>query len=206
MKHQLLPLIFLATASFTNAQTIPKSIDQPLTVKPAKPSTKTVIKKNIKKEYTDVVNQKKKFDVLIPDSYSYKGFPHEGLTVVSLKNHKDGFVDKNDKIIIPFKYENASDFSEGLAAVQLNGKYGCINKSGVVAIPFKYDIIFDFSNGMASVKLNGKYGFINAVGEVVISIKYDQIFYYEDEKIFRAKLNGKSMILDKNGNCVKDCD
>ena len=129
----------------------------------------------------------------------------EGLAGAKLDG-KYGFINKSEEIIIPFKYENASDFSEGLAAVQLNGKYGCINKSGVVAIPFKYDYIFDFSNGMASVKLNGKCGFINAVGEVVISIKYDQIFYYEDEKIFRAKLNGKSMILDKNGNCVKDCD
>ena len=59
---------------------------------------------------------------------------------------------------------------------------------------------------MASVKLSGKCGFINMVGEVVISIKYDQIFYYEDEKIFRARLNGKSLVLDKRGNCIKDCD
>ena len=87
MKHQLLHLIFFASASFTNAQTIPKSIDKLLTVKPAKPITKPVVKQNAKKEYADDVDQKEKFDELIPGSYSYMGSPHEGLSVVSLKNH-----------------------------------------------------------------------------------------------------------------------
>jgi sulfatase modifying factor 1 len=43
MKHQLLHLIFLATASFTNAQTIPKSINKPTTPKPQKASQKVVV-------------------------------------------------------------------------------------------------------------------------------------------------------------------
>ena len=39
-------------------------------------------------------------------------------------------------IIVPI-YDSASDFSEGLAVVELNGDYGYINKKGEVIIPFR---------------------------------------------------------------------
>jgi len=37
-------------------------------------------------------------------------------------NHKVGFIDKTGKVIVPPKYDEASDFHEGLARVKLNGK------------------------------------------------------------------------------------
>ena len=43
---------------------------------------------------------------------------------------KYGFVDKAGKEVIPPAYEDAFDFSEGFAAVKLNGKWGFIDKTG----------------------------------------------------------------------------
>ena len=63
--------------------------------------------------------------------------------------------------VVSPKYDIVSRFSEGMAAVQLNGKWGFIDKTGKEVVPFKYDDAFDFHEGMAKIKLNGKIGFID---------------------------------------------
>jgi len=47
------------------------------------------------------------------------------------KGDKWGFCDRNKKIIIPIKYDDAEDFLGELARVKLNGKWGYIDKNGV---------------------------------------------------------------------------
>jgi hypothetical protein len=56
-------------------------------------------------------------------------------------------------------------FSEGLARVELNGKWGYIDKEGKEVIPIKYDWARSFSEGLACVKLNGKWGYIDKEGK-----------------------------------------
>ena len=101
----------------------------------------------------------------------------------------------------PLKYDDAWSFSEGLAWVELNGKYGFIDKSGKVVIPIKYDYAWSFSEGLAWVKLNGKYGFIDKTDKVVIPIKYDGVGRFS-EGLTRVKLNGKWGFIDKTGKVV----
>jgi hypothetical protein len=43
---------------------------------------------------------------------------------------KWGFCDKDMNIIIPIKYDWAYPFKEGLALVEINGKWGYIDKNG----------------------------------------------------------------------------
>ena len=66
------------------------------------------------------------------------------------------------------RYDFAGVFSEGFAAVKLNGKYGFIDKTGREVIPCKYDYTFKFSEGFAAVELNGKYGFIDKKGKPLL--------------------------------------
>ena len=63
-----------------------------------------------------------------------------------------------------------SSFSEGLAAVQKDGKCGYIDKNGNEIIPLTYSRCLDFDDGKAIV-FNGmrKAGVINKTGEVIIS-------------------------------------
>lgn len=56
--------------------------------------------------------------------YAYEGF-HEGLAWVS-NGDKDGFIDKSGNEIIPLQYHEAKNFSEGLAAVNMHGRWGFI--------------------------------------------------------------------------------
>ena len=62
-----------------------------------------------------------------------------------------GYVDYDGNVVIPFQYEDAAAFSEGLAAVKKNGKWGYINKEGDVIIPFRWATVESFSEGFAVV-------------------------------------------------------
>ena len=108
---------------------------------------------------------------------------------------------KTGDVVIPFKYDKVQDFSEGLAAVKLKGKWGCINNSGKEVVPLKYDNVWDFEEGLAGVILKGKWGFIDKSGKEVVPLKYNDIFNFH-EGLARVKLKGKWGFMDKSGKEV----
>lgn len=67
---------------------------------------------------------------------------------------------KSYTVVIPAKYYLAENFSEGLAAVKINGKWGFIDKTGKMVIPATFSGAKDFSEGLAAVEINGKWGYI----------------------------------------------
>ena len=71
-------------------------------------------------------------------------------------SNKYGYIDKNGKVVVDFKYDFASEFSEGLARVKKGEKYGFIDKNGNVVIDFIYDDADNFSDGLARVKQREK--------------------------------------------------
>jgi hypothetical protein len=93
--------------------------------------------------------------------------------------NKYGFSDADGKIIIPIKYDEVKQgdahacFSEGLAAVKLNGKWGFINKAGKEVVELKYDYVHDFENGFAVVSMfnypNTLHGLVNKTGKEIIA-------------------------------------
>lgn len=99
---------------------------------------------------------------------------------------KWGYISEKLRLEIAVVYDNALDFSSGLAAVKKDGKWGYINESGVTKIPFNFDsaasadlmgsdVSFSFVNGLAPVSKDGKFGIINIDGETVIEFKFDII-------------------------------
>ncbi len=115
---------------------------------------------------------------------------------------KYGYRDEHGYIVIPAKYDNAWNFSEGLAFVEVNGKWGCIDKTDKMIIPAKYDNAIIFSEGLAAVKINGKWGFIDKTDKLIIPAKYDTAWYFT-EGLATVKINGRSFYIDRNGNEVK---
>ena len=91
------------------------------------------------------------------------------------KEGKYGYVNRAGTIVIPAKYNEAEDFSEGLAAVQteINGarKWVYINTSGERAIQIAFtNKPGNFMKGYAPVKkANGTYNYINKSGEQMLS-------------------------------------
>lgn len=104
------------------------------------------------------------------------------------KEIRFGYTDKFGKTLIPSKYEDARQFSEGLAAVKLNRKWGFIDTNDSIIIPMLYGWASSFGEygfkGLAIVKIDnefergvgitslGKTGLINKEGEIVLPLSY----------------------------------
>ena len=129
----------------------------------------------------------------------------EGLMCVE-KDNKYGFVDKTGKEVIPCIYEEADNFSDGLALVRRVGEYnyGYIDKTGKVVIPCNYVYAESFSEGLAAVgNSKGEYGYIDKLGNLVVPYTYDSASNYEEgTALVTTRTNSKVnwLIIDKKGN------
>lgn len=70
-------------------------------------------------------------------------------------------------------YEAASAFTNGVARIQLEGKWGLINQVGMFVIPPKFAQITPFENGNAKVKVHGVHGLFNIQGDEMLPLHYD---------------------------------
>ena len=119
--------------------------------------------------------------------YSYLSSFSEGYAVVgrevadsiSPQKFVYTYIDIEGNEIPQCHYEDAKDFSEGLAAVRKDGKYGFINTKGEVVIPFNYSDADCFGDSLAAVCKDGKWGYINREGIEIISIPKNEDEYVE---------------------------
>ena len=128
----------------------------------------------------------------------------EGLAVVLNANHKYGFIDKAGVETIPCQFDYASDFSDGLARVEINDKSGFVNKTGKMVIPCKYEGASDFSEGLASVYINNESGFIDKSGRMVIPCRcyWAQDFSEGLVAICRSENDSRIYFIDKSGKTI----
>ena len=110
------------------------------------------------------------------------------------------------------KYKMAKPFSEGLAAVKINGKYGFIDKDEKLVIPCLYSYASIFSEGLCAVVFHKKLGFIDYKNEVVIPFQYDydtrESYLFDDEYACVAKKREDNKLvygyIDKDGFVTED--
>lgn len=82
-----------------------------------------------------------------------------GLHIVE-EDKKFGFADKNGQIVIPCKWSDIGEFSEGLSIVKDEHQLcGFINYCGELVIPCVYKDAYSFLDGMACVESNAENGF-----------------------------------------------
>jgi|GEM_PF-3288489 len=126
----------------------------------------------------------------------------EGIfSVRESENSKKKLIDINGNLIKLNNYDDAGDFSEGLARVEVDGKYGFVDKEGNEVVSPKYDAAGDFSEGLAGVEVDGKYGFVDKEGNEVVNPKYDAAGDFS-EGLARVEVDGKYGFVDKEGNEV----
>jgi len=109
-----------------------------------------------------------------------------------LKNNgKFGYIDSKGDVAIPFVYDYAAPFSEGLAYVVQDGKFGYIDRTGNVVIPLAYDCDYYYgcddadglideqyvTGGLARVSKTDsegrmQYGLMSQTGNVVVPVAY----------------------------------
>lgn len=67
-----------------------------------------------------------------------------------------------------FHIDDHSDFVNGVAEVEIGGKYGCIDTAGKIVVPPLYDEIYDCHNGFVSAKKNGRWLMVDLEGKEII--------------------------------------
>lgn len=111
------------------------------------------------------------------------------------------------EMAIPPLYDDASDFSEGLAAVQIGDMWGFIDKTGELVIAPQYANVHNFHEGVAAVMVGEadeeKWGFIDKTGQEIIPAQYEKVEDFESgiapvlSKVGDASLWG---FIDQAGN------
>jgi len=80
---------------------------------------------------------------------------------------KYGFANHQGSLIVDFKYSEAREFKENLAAVKINDKWGFIDTTGREVIKPIYHDVTDFSEGLAGVNT---FSFQMANGGIVTAV------------------------------------
>ena len=88
-------------------------------------------------------------------------------------------MDKIGNILIPARFEQCYGFNEGMAAVDVNGKWGFIDIKGELTIPAQYTCVVPFSEGLAAVEIDDKWGAIDQAGNLVIPAGFDDAFFFD---------------------------
>ena len=84
-----------------------------------------------------------------------------------------GFTNRDGRLVIPPRYEDAKPFSEGLAPVKEKGRYGYIDPDGQCVIYPEFVQARPFQQGLAAVILTQSWGFIDRAGRFLVNPLYD---------------------------------
>ena len=88
-------------------------------------------------------------------------------------------------MIIPYKYELAEGFIDGLAIVRTDGLFGIIDEKDQFKIDPKYQSIAYINHYFLYAQLDGNYGVINFEDETILPFIYSKIELTSDNKMFR---------------------
>jgi hypothetical protein len=106
---------------------------------------------------------------------------------IVVKDDQYGFIDSTGREVIPTQFEDAASFSEGLAAVKVNGKNGFINNQGQIVITPAFErscYVSVFSHGLAPVYTTieeGPSGYIDKTGKMVIDPEFEFVSQFSEE-------------------------
>jgi hypothetical protein len=110
-------------------------------------------------------------DLFMPSSKNTRLLLYKKQTA---NKEKYGFLSvENIEHNIPDIFDDAGNFSEGLAPVKIRGKWGFIDTHGSLVIKNIFDKVYSFTDGIASIIIEGKTGYINHCGNVLISPEFD---------------------------------
>jgi hypothetical protein len=111
------------------------------------------------------------------------------------KGGKYGYLNLSGDEVIPFIYDDATPFGDGMARVCQEEKWGVIDLNGGTVIPIEFDYMRAFINNLAVVVKNEKWGLIDKTGTFVFPMEYDQITAYKNGFITATK-EGKTILTD----------
>lgn len=162
-----------------------------------------VVKENSKLEF---INSKGETKILLDRAVEKAHKFSEGLALVNV-NNKYGYISTDGKMAIPATFDNATDFSDGLAVVihyddeNKTPKYGFINKKGELVINYQFEYAYNFKEGLALVNSGSLSGYIGKDGKFVINPQFvgASMFIGDYAPIKQGELWG---FIDKKGKVI----
>jgi hypothetical protein len=112
-----------------------------------------------------------------------------------------GYIDPIGLVKIPFRYQLAYPFSEGMAAVKKGTKYGYIGLDGKDRISATFLMAYEFKDKLAAVKTEAGFGYINNLGKLVIKAGYTDAGNFQSGFAIVAK-GDKQGLIDATGKLV----
>lgn len=98
-------------------------------------------------------------------------------------------------------WSNVRPYSEGLAAVEQDGKWGFINEAGKIVIPCVYREVGDFHNGRAAVREASTFSYIDPDGDIAVKAAYTSAGIFGSDMAF-VEQDGKQYTIDKVGQKI----
>lgn len=139
----------------------------------------------------------------MPALYRYGKYFSEGMIAISLKD-KHGFADTNGQILVTPSFKAVSDYSEGLALVQINGKKGaCLDRQGRELFQFEGVFKSGFHNGLAIVKGSQGWYYLNTSGQNEFGTHYEKASAFVGDRAKIRRLEGWHLI-DRNGRVLHE--
>ena len=140
---------------------------------------------------------------------------NQPLKFIVKRNKKYGIVDLQNKNILPFEYDEISNWTENgprhSKFIVKDGKTGLIDENSLkITIPPIYDE-FKYINGLIYAKKNNKAGIIDESGKVICPFIFDEIYpslldiyeYRTNEKRIFAKKGKGYFQIDPTGKILK---
>ncbi len=143
-----------------------------------------------------------KFNDHIESKYKYIGEFHEGLArVQNPETEKWGYIDKQGNEVIPCQFEDAYDFSEGLAATKKLSGWGYIDKDDKIVIGHNFKYVRNFSEGLAAVKdeRSSNWYYIDKCNMVKSQGDFEHVYDYHDGRAVVYEKDGTAALADING-------
>jgi hypothetical protein len=150
--------------------------------------------------------------VITKDSYEYIGTYQDRRalfsSMVNESKYLYGYLDREGNEVIPAKYENAYDFNNGKALVQIaDNDYGLINSNGEILSRYNYNFVGDHGDGLLAFKktIDGKFGYMDEAGNVVIPPQFDSALPFEAGRAVVGMAQNylsRYGVIDKEGNFI----
>ena len=92
-----------------------------------------------------------------------------------------GYMDTTGRVLIEAQFKDARHFSDGFAAVEVDGKWGYIDRNGQLVIQPQFHRAKAFRNGRALVEVSpDSWRYIDRTGKVAIDIHFKWSIYARD--------------------------
>ncbi len=142
---------------------------------------------------------------MLEPTYDFIGSYKNGRVIFATRN-RFGYLDSRGQVAVEPTFDSASDFSEGLAFVNMKGEGhslgGYVDLSGKYAISPAQIHGGPFRQGLASVQTDTELYFINKAGETVLKPEGAKKLGNFSEGLASAMFNGRVGFIDLHGNVV----